>query len=537
MEDDVFRLALLALGSCIILAVLAHGIWVSRKNSKQKAEKAHAARTKSIQQFQPSGWQSNDLQDDQWQINDAGEEDNTDVESINLGSTKDPSFSIDVDEASLETSNSKRNTAHAPIQDSEFDDLGLGAVRVVGANPLKSKVDSQQKFGTATTRKEPDAMRAESPLHDDLPSLGDFQPSAKIAQPEPKPVATGKIYASVVSQPKPEYAARFAAGGVSTAKPQAKVADDYQAPEPPPFLLKKNLSDEEQLAQAPKKEVDIQAINRSGDMPVTKPLNAEQIGLSESAVPGSQHKVSALEHPQEKEEKASLPERFSLAEQARNLVLGKKVEGAARKRREPKIADDQMRIDFDDQQESQNRASSHAAMPKSAEQPSSNSAGQQSAGQQSAGQQSAGQQSAGPQEVLFLNVKAADSAPIQGAALLPMLLTLGFKFGDQDIFHRHVNANGKGPVLFSLANMFKPGNFDIDNLENFTTQGLSLFMILPIEGDPHQVFNMMHNAARKIADEFSAQVYDGRRALLTKQSLQQYVEKIREFERKRMINR
>ena len=118
-----------------------------------------------------------------------------------------------------------------------------------------------------------------------------------------------------------------------------------------------------------------------------------------------------------------------------------------------------------------------------------------------------------------------------------MLLTLGFKFGDQDIFHRHVNSYGKGPVLFSLANMFKPGVFDIDNLENFETQGISLFMILPIEGDPHQVFNMMHNAARKLADEFGAQVLDGRRSVLTKQGLQQYVEKIREFERKRMIAR
>jgi len=91
--------------------------------------------------------------------------------------------------------------------------------------------------------------------------------------------------------------------------------------------------------------------------------------------------------------------------------------------------------------------------------------------------------------------------------------------------------------LFSLANMFKPGVFDIDNLENFETQGISLFMILPIEGDPHQVFNMMHNAARKLADEFGAQVLDGRRSVLTKQGLQQYVEKIREFERKRMIAR
>jgi cell division protein ZipA len=95
------------------------------------------------------------------------------------------------------------------------------------------------------------------------------------------------------------------------------------------------------------------------------------------------------------------------------------------------------------------------------------------------------------QEVLVLNVKSADNNPIPGAGLLPMLLTLGFKFGDQDIFHRHVNSNGKGPVLFSLANMFKPGNFDIDSLETFSTQGISLFMILPIEGEPHQVFNRL----------------------------------------------
>lgn len=138
---------------------------------------------------------------------------------------------------------------------------------------------------------------------------------------------------------------------------------------------------------------------------------------------------------------------------------------------------------------------------------------------------------------MVINVRASDDNPISGAALLPMLLTLGFKFGDQDIFHRHTSADGNGPVLFSLANMFKPGVFDIDNLETFTTVGVSLFMILPVDGDTHQVFNMMHNAARKIADEFGAQILDGRRSVLTKQGLQQYFEKIRDFERRRMLSR
>lgn len=182
----------------------------------------------------------------------------------------------------------------------------------------------------------------------------------------------------------------------------------------------------------------------------------------------------------------------------------------AEKRKEPKLDEEQMSINFDDDI----RIESEPEMPVEPKV----------------------QQALEP-EVLVLNVKSPDDKPIAGSALLPMLLTLGFKFGDQDIFHRHVNSNGKGPVLFSLANMFKPGNFDIDNLENFTTQGVSLFMMLPIEGDPHQVFNMMHNAARKIADEFGAQVMDSRRSLLTRQSLQQYVEKIREFERQRMLRK
>ena len=112
------------------------------------------------------------------------------------------------------------------------------------------------------------------------------------------------------------------------------------------------------------------------------------------------------------------------------------------------------------------------------------------------------------QEVLILNVRVPEGKVIQGSVLLPSLLTLGFKFGEHNMFHRHAASNGKGPRLFTLANMFAPGTFDIDDMENFNTSGVSLFMTLPIEADAHQVFNMMHNAARKLADEFGAQVLD-----------------------------
>jgi cell division protein ZipA len=475
MEDDVFRWVLLALGSFIITALAVHGIWVSRKNNNKKEPHNAVRRPMHKQQLQPGGWQ----EDDEWQSDDEN------AQNLQTGSAIDDDFEFKIDFSQDNIADSTKGKNKTTLGPGEFDDLGIGAVRVVGSKPATAKPAKSEPL---------ESQPAESEI-DDMPSLADFEPSDNVKTPEPKPVSIGKVYASVVTQPKPEYAGKYAHTSSSAKSASGsghyKNKDNYQAPEPPPFLLK---ADEKPALV--KNEVDVDALKQTAkesmSAPVSSPVSAPVV----------------QKNPEEMLEKVA--EKVSLAEQARNLVMGKKADLAAKKRKEPKIADDQMRIDFDDKEAAQTPETEGSAKSKTVEV---------------------------AQEVLVLNVKTTENSPIQGAALLPMLLTLGFKFGDQDIFHRHVNSNGKGPVLFSLANMFKPGNFDIDNLENFTTHGISLFMILPIEGDPHQVFNMMHNAARKIADEFSAQVYDGRRVLLTKQSLQQYVEKIREFERKRMVNR
>lgn len=236
----------------------------------------------------------------------------------------------------------------------------------------------------------------------------------------------------------------------------------------------------------------------------TKTTDSREVSIDESAIPPPPGFLL-------KQTSASpeTPAQVVVSPQVTDPVVVKKNQQRSTARR-TRLHDDQLRIDFDDNETS-------SSMSSNIEEGVSETTQEQ--------------------EVLVINVRANDELPINGAALLPLLLTLGFKFGDQDIFHRHVNANGKGPVLFSLANMFKPGVFDIDNLETFQTKGVSLFMILPIEGDAHQVFNMMHNAARKLAEEFNAQILDGRRSVLTKQGLQQYAEKIREFERKRIVAR
>jgi cell division protein ZipA len=141
-----------------------------------------------------------------------------------------------------------------------------------------------------------------------------------------------------------------------------------------------------------------------------------------------------------------------------------------------------------------------------------------------------------PAEVLILYVLLPESKEMKGPDLLSSLLTLGFKYGDMDIFHRHLDSAGSGAVLFSLANMFNPGTFDLENIDKLTTRGVSLFMTLPGPGEPLQNFNLMHNAAKKLADEFGGQVLDGQRSVLTVQTVRHYVDKIREFQRQQLIH-
>lgn len=141
-----------------------------------------------------------------------------------------------------------------------------------------------------------------------------------------------------------------------------------------------------------------------------------------------------------------------------------------------------------------------------------------------------------PSEVLILYVLLPEGREIKGQDLLPVLLTLGFKFGEMDIFHRHEDSAGSGDVLFSLANMFNPGTFDIEQMEKVSTRGISLFMTMPGPGAPLQNFNLMNNAAKKIAEEFGGQVLDGQRSVLTVQTVRHYVEKIREFQRQQLIH-
>lgn len=142
-----------------------------------------------------------------------------------------------------------------------------------------------------------------------------------------------------------------------------------------------------------------------------------------------------------------------------------------------------------------------------------------------------------PEEVLIINVMAGRGGNFCGAVLLDILLKCGLRYGDMNIFHRYSDMKGEGALLFSLANMVKPGTFDLDTMEDFETPGVSLFMTLPIKADSMQSFELMVDTARVLAEELNGELKDEQRSVMTRQTIDHCRERIRDFERRRLFSR
>lgn len=140
-------------------------------------------------------------------------------------------------------------------------------------------------------------------------------------------------------------------------------------------------------------------------------------------------------------------------------------------------------------------------------------------------------------EVLVINVRMQNQM-MQGGDLLESVLDNGLRYGEMNIFHCHADEDGEGPVLFSMANMLKPGTFDLKTMDSFSTVGVTFFLTLPVFNNQNMAaYEVMLSTAKNVASALGAELNDDQRSIMTAQTMEHYRERIRDFSRRQQLEK
>jgi len=135
------------------------------------------------------------------------------------------------------------------------------------------------------------------------------------------------------------------------------------------------------------------------------------------------------------------------------------------------------------------------------------------------------------ERIVTLFVVAREGAHFNGADLIVAAEKAGLEFGDMGIYHRLIDGKRELGPIFSVANMLKPGNFDLSRVDVLRTPGLSFFMTLPAPITALDAWDAMLPTAQRLAELLDGQVLDEERNALGRQRIAHIRDELRGWDR------
>lgn len=136
------------------------------------------------------------------------------------------------------------------------------------------------------------------------------------------------------------------------------------------------------------------------------------------------------------------------------------------------------------------------------------------------------------ERIVTLFVAARPGELIPGPDLVVAAEKAGLTFGDMGIFHRLVDGKPDAGPIFSMANMVKPGNFDMRHIDELQSPGVSFFMALPGPLPALDAWDAMLPTAQRLAELLGGNVLDEERNALGRQRVAHLRDELRAWDRK-----
>jgi cell division protein ZipA len=100
-----------------------------------------------------------------------------------------------------------------------------------------------------------------------------------------------------------------------------------------------------------------------------------------------------------------------------------------------------------------------------------------------------------------------------------------------NVFHRLVEAHPERGPVFSVANIMKPGSFDMAEIQALETPAIAFFLTLPAPINALDAWEAMEPTARRMAELLDGVVLDESRNALGRQRIAHLREELRTYDR------
>ncbi|VAW58540.1 hypothetical protein MNBD_GAMMA08-1871 [hydrothermal vent metagenome] len=132
-------------------------------------------------------------------------------------------------------------------------------------------------------------------------------------------------------------------------------------------------------------------------------------------------------------------------------------------------------------------------------------------------------------DVISVFVLAQKDEMINGEKILSASYALHLDYGEMKIFHRH-NQKPDRTIEFSMANVQAPGWFEIDQMNDMQTTGVSFFMQVNLVEKPSSVLDEMLICAHSLSTMLGAVLCNAQRKPLDEASAIELREKVKRLE-------
>ena len=138
-------------------------------------------------------------------------------------------------------------------------------------------------------------------------------------------------------------------------------------------------------------------------------------------------------------------------------------------------------------------------------------------------------------KIVTLYVAARAGQVLRGPDIVVAAEKAGLTYGHMNVFHRLVESHPERGPIFSVANIRKPGSFEMASIQSLETPAIAFFLTLPAPVSALDAWDAMLPAAQRMAELLDGVLLDESRNALGRQRIAGLRDELRAWDREHEV--